>query len=221
MAKAKAKANKKETTLNTYILLDRSGSMSTRWSETLSSINEYVKALDKALSNKITVATFDSHNGFKFEVIRDNINAKKFKPVTEIDATPRGWTPLFDAIGSIVSRAEKDNNEKTILVVMTDGAENASSEVTKDQAKSALDRCRSKKWEVIFLGADFDAMQQGVSVGNSMDKTINMTAGNYGNTMRSMSAKACLYASGQADISFSAQDRDIAIGKKKAGDFQA
>lgn len=45
MKKTKTKA------LNTYILLDRSQSMTARWDETLGSINEYVKTLDKKLQS--------------------------------------------------------------------------------------------------------------------------------------------------------------------------
>lgn len=203
----------KKIRLNTYILLDRSGSMSGRWDETLSSINAYVKALDRKVINKVTVATFDTQNSFQFDVIRDNKDAGSFQPVTDKDAAPRGWTPLYDAIGRIVAKADEDADEKAIIVIMTDGAENASTELNKDQAKAALDRCRNKGWEVVFLGADFDAMTQGASVGNSLDKSLNMTAGNYTVTMRNMASKSTLYATADCAVAFSAADRVEATKK--------
>lgn len=149
--------------LNAYILLDRSGSMQPRWVEALSSINSYVEDLSKggSLSAKVTLATFDGQDGLQFDVIRDGVAAKKWEKMTDADATPRGMTPLFDALGRTVAMAEKANADKTVIVVMTDGEENHSREVTKQGAKAALDRCKAKGWQVVFLGAVFRCLRRG------------------------------------------------------------
>ena len=39
-----------------------------------------------------------------------------------------------------VPGAEADNPEKAVIVIMTDGLENSSKEITKEGAKAALDR---------------------------------------------------------------------------------
>lgn len=198
-------------TVNTYILLDRSGSMASRWDEAFSSINSYVNELSKSkVKSLVTVALFDDYNGLSFDVIRDKQTAKKWDKLTDKDGTPRGMTPLFDALGRIVSMAESDNNKKTVLVVMTDGHENASREITKEQAKSSLDRFEDKKWQVVFLGADFNAFGQSATVGVPVGKTLNMVAGNYGASMRGLATKTQCYASASTDISFSDKDRENA-----------
>jgi len=120
--------------------------MSSRWTEALSSVNAYATELGNA---KVTLATFDAQDGLQFDVIRNAVPSKKWETVTDKDATPRGMTPLFDAIGRIVSLAEKSNDDKTVIVVMTDGAENHSREVTKEGARSALDRCKGRNWQVL------------------------------------------------------------------------
>jgi len=196
-----------KSTLNEYILLDRSGSMSNRWGEALSSINAYVEDAKGKVKTKVTVATFDSQVDMIFDIIRDKQSAKKWEPLTDKDATPRGMTPLFDAIGKVVTLAEGQDHKQTVIVVMTDGAENSSREVSQEAAKAALDRCRAKGWQVVFLGADFDAVRQGATVGVTMDSAINMTAGNYGATMRGVRHKTMAYASGAGDVSFSDEDR--------------
>jgi hypothetical protein len=61
--------------LNAYILLDRSGSMSSRWSEALSSINAYVAELAKDAA-KVTLATFEGQDGLQFDVIRDDVHGQ-------------------------------------------------------------------------------------------------------------------------------------------------
>ena len=57
--------------MNVYMLLDRTGSMSSIWAETLSSINAYVEKLaNDKVDAKITLAMFDSNDGTQFDVIR-------------------------------------------------------------------------------------------------------------------------------------------------------
>lgn len=207
---------KKTEEVNIYLLLDRSQSMGPKWNETLGSVNCYVEELNKnKTSGKITIATFDKHDGVQFDIIRNAVTLKGYKPITTTDATPRGLTPLFDAIGRAVNLAEKANDNKTIMVIMTDGEENASVETTKEAAKAALDRCRAKGWQVVFLGADFDAFGQGASVGVQGDQVIAMAAGSYTDTMRGLGAKTMMYASANATMSFDANDRAEAMGKNK------
>jgi len=195
---------KKNTTVNAYILLDRSGSMSGRWDEALSSVNAYVGELKKA---KATLAVFDGMSGLKFDVLRDNVDSEKWEKVTEKEASPRGGTPLFDAIGRIVALADKEDHEKTVIVVMTDGGENESREITKAGATAAVERCKAKGWEVIFLGADFNAFGEAASVGLGMNKTLNMSAGLYGSSMRSLAEKTTAYATMGCAIDFDETDR--------------
>lgn len=215
MATKKKPAVKRKNEANDYILIDRSGSMSTKWSETLGAVNAYVAQLkkDKA-TGTVTVATFDKTDTTQFDVIRDGVTISKWKNITNEDATPRGYTPLFDAIGKIVAKAEKANAKKTVLVVVTDGEENASSETTREGAKVALERFKEKGWQVLFLGADFDAFAQAGSVGVGRGQTISATAANYSNTMTGMAMSRGMYASGSAAcMSFSDDDRAKAVKK--------
>jgi von Willebrand factor type A domain len=161
-----------------FILLDRSGSMQVLWTEALNSVNAYVKKLaDDKVDTGVTLATFDKDGEqFMFEVIRDRITPSTWKPVSAHDAAPRGMTPLNDAIGRIVALAKAGVNgteyDKLVLIVMTDGLENASREYTQAAAKALLDDCRAKYWQVIFLGADFDNAAQASSYGNMAAATL-------------------------------------------------
>ena len=147
--------------MNAYILLDRTGSMGPIWTEALGSVNAYVAQLakdeDPNDKTRITIACFDHQETLQFEILRRDVTAETFRPLTDADASPRGMTPLFDAIVRIAALAEKDAPEKAVLIVMTDGEENSSQEVTKQGAAAALDRIRTKGWQVVFLGANFDA----------------------------------------------------------------
>src|SRR5215831_2438641 len=125
-----------------FILLDRSGSMQSLWIEALNSVNGYVKKLaSDHVDTGVTLATFDKDGEeFKFEVIRDRIIPSTWRPVADQDATPRGMTPLNDAIGRIVALAKAGINgvqyDKVAIIIMTDGLENASREYSHAAAKA-------------------------------------------------------------------------------------
>lgn len=198
-----------------FILLDRSGSMGTLWTEALSSVNAYVKKLaEDNVDTGVTLATFDEHNGMQFNVIRDRITPTTWRPVSNTDAEPRGCTPLNDATGKIVTLAKAGNYDKVVIIIMTDGYENASKELTVEKAKALLEECRAKGWQVIFLGANFDNAHQAASYGNAAGQTISSTAANLAGTMRGMSAQRVNYSATGATMSFTDED------KKKAASNQ-
>ena len=202
--------------VSTYILVDRSGSMVGNWAETLGSINAYVEELgkDSVKDDKITVAVFDSGHGPVFEVIRDAVTHETWTILTDADAIPRGGTPLYDSFSKIATIMESADDEKSVLVVMTDGWENASVEITDPKDVQAIrERLENKGWEILFLGADFDAMKQAASFGVSSSKTLNMSAGNYTSAMLSNAGKSRAYATYDCSIDYSDEDRKIADGK--------
>lgn len=202
--------------LNVCILLDRSGSMSSRWVEALSSIDAYVEKLSTSdVSATVNLATFDTdENGACVELVRVGLTPKTWGKLSDDKSlTPRGGTPLYDAIGKIITFARKENNPKTVIVVLTDGQENSSREYNKTTAKDLIKDVEKNGWEVIFLGADFDVMTESAKIGGSFDKSMFMGRGNYEGAMGSLGAKTVLYATQNTTISFSDADRAEATKK--------
>jgi hypothetical protein len=201
--------------MHAYVLLDRSGSMQSLWVEALSSVNAYAKGLaDKSdghsVDSHITLAVFDGQEGLAFDVLRKRQPALHWEKVTDAEATPRGMTPLLDALGRIVALAETDNPDKAVIVVMTDGQENASREVTREGAKAALDRVKAKGWEVVFLGANFDNIADAGAVGVGGAQQMAMAPGTIGASMERMAMKSRAYAASAAPIQFDEADREVA-----------
>jgi hypothetical protein len=204
--------------MQAYILLDRSGSMQSLWVEALSSVNAFAKELANkkdgpAVDSHVTLAVFDSQETLRFDVLRRKQAALHWEPVTDKDATPRGMTPLLDAMARIIALAEADNPDKAVIVMMTDGAENASREVTRDGIKQALDRVKARGWEVIFLGANFDNISDAGSVGVGRGQQMAMSAGTMDASMARLAKKSRMYAYrkvGEAPIVFDEEDREVA-----------
>lgn len=187
--------------MNVYILLDRSGSMGTLWNEALGSINAYVAKLKK--KDMVYLAAFDD----AYEIVRE-CPADVWADVTNEDIQPRGMTALYDSCGKIMTQAEEDGAKKTILVVMTDGHENASKEYTQAAIKAKVKEFEDRKWEVIFLGANFDAVDS-VSGGIGLvgSKSMNIARGNLASGFDTLSTYTASYAATGASINFTPDDK--------------
>ncbi len=202
--------------IHSYILLDRTGSMEPIWTEALSSVNAYADGLatldgGPRVDADITLAAFDANDGFQFDVLRSGVDAERWRKVTNDEVNPRGMTPLYDAIGKIVTLAEKDRPEKAVIVIMTDGEENSSQEMTKASAKAALDRIRKRGWEVVFLGTEFSNFNDAEGVGQTSSRNMAVAKEQLNDSMRSLAQKSKDYASGAAPtVEFNAQDRAVA-----------
>ncbi len=192
-----------------FILLDRSGSMASLWSEALGSINSYVQKLaEDKVDTGVTLAAFDERAGkLDFQIIRDRIVPSTWLTVTNTEVAPRGNTPLNDAVGEIVTRAKAGKYDKVAIIIMTDGEENASKELSIQQAKSLLDDCRLKGWQVIFLGANFDNARQAGSYNNNVNATVSMSVGTMRATTSSLASKRAFYGVTGQSMAFTDEEK--------------
>jgi hypothetical protein len=212
-----------------FLLLDRSGSMGgTMWTEAINAINAYVQKLaDDDIDTGVTLVVFDSNN--PFEVIRDRITPKTWKPISNDEVSPRGGTPLNDATASLITLAEKGppwggQYDKVAIVIMTDGEENSSQEYDRkkggtEKIKAKLDGCRERGWAVTMLGAGFDNQQQAAHYGTATRSTVQTSAKNFGDTMTLMASKRGLYASAgasSATMDFSPDEQEALKSDTKA-----
>ena len=160
-------------------ILDRSGSMSGLESDTIGGFNAMIARQKNENSVCfVTTVLFDT----RFERIHDRLKIEDVPAMTERDYTPGGCTALLDAIGDTVrhiARIHKyarpeDVPEKTVVVITTDGLENASHHYTLKEIRQLIEHEREKYgWEFLFLGADIDAVEAAGSIGISSARTAN------------------------------------------------
>jgi len=201
--------------MKVYMLIDQSGSMATNWAETVGAVNSYVKKMtsDKPKKLRLNVAAFDADSGLNFTELRRDVKIKDWTDITNDDATPRGSTPLFDAIGKLCTWIDVDKPDRALIAIITDGHENSSREVSKDAAKAMLDKFREKKFDIVFIGADFDAFGQAATLGNARGQTLNMSPGNYAAASASLASRTTAYAASGAVMDWSDEDRKAASEK--------
>jgi hypothetical protein len=201
--------SKEQKGMEVFVLLDRTGSMSGLWEEAVTAVNAYVHELKvDGARDQITLAAFDAiEDGMHFDVLRDAVAIRDWKDVGPDEVWPRGCTPLLDALMRIITKAEEVGSEKTAIVVMTDGYENASREVTLADAKAALERVQARNWQVNFLGANFNNFAQAENLGVGRDVSLNYFAGQADNAMRSTARTHRSYRHSKGAVAYSEEDR--------------
>lgn len=178
---------------NIRVLIDRSGSMFSLWQQAVDGVNGYVKEIAHSSPDAIvSVAVFDSEEPYK--EIRTNQRANKFKDLTKVEIAPRGSTPLYDAAGTVLAKAEEDNVERTTVVIMTDGHENCSKEFTKEGIKRQVSRAMKKGWDVIFLGANFDVTTYANDFGIAKGDNLTFSARNFADAFAATATRSATYA---------------------------
>ena len=199
---------------NVYILLDRSGSMSTNWQETLGSINGYVEKLEDDVN--VYLAAFDSCGGEDYQVLRET-TSKEWRLITNEEVSARGSTPLYDAAAKIMNKMLSDNPQKAVLVVMTDGQENCSKEYRLDAVKAKLKEIEKKEWPAVFLGADFSQVVSYTTTtfGVSSSNAFNTTSAMRGTAMNMMAGKTSTYFTADLGTQASAESMQWSDEEKK------
>lgn len=165
----------------THLLLvaDCSGSMSNIAGDMNGGIRSLLKE-QAALDGKLLVDvwTFASTVGH---------GSKGVSPeeVTHPVIVPTGLTAMFDGIGTAVSDLgarfaalpEEERPGKVIVVVVTDGQENASQEWDAVTVKALVKgQEETYSWDFIFLGANIDSATVGDKFGVSKSSTLNYVA---------------------------------------------
>lgn len=163
-------------------VVDRSGSMGSIKGDAEGGLNAFLAEQKKLGNARLTLAEFDD----KYDLIHNNMDINLFE---SYELKPRGMTALYDAIGKTAASVKdiKVTGQK-IFVIVTDGAENSSVE-WRDKSKifEMITEMKNDGWEVMFIGADENAMREAKSLGVNdataftMDTNINGAA----NTMYS------------------------------------
>jgi Mg-chelatase subunit ChlD len=172
---------KKTKPLSVYVALDRSGSMGgERWTHAIDSINEYINGLKKEkIEGTVNVTAFDTNgNDVRLVELTEDQSIAYYEPLAHDVLNPSGMTPLFDAAANVMDRALENNAERTIVVIMTDGEENSSKEYNQNKIKEKVKLLEAKKWEVVFLGANFDVTRYTVDSGLATTKMRNVDFSN-------------------------------------------
>lgn len=167
------------------MVLDSSGSMESLKADTIGGFNSFLgDQEDQEGEATITLYDFNSN-------VEQVYQAQNIEEASRLDADtyrPSGQTALHDAIATAISDASdriksQDNDEKpdnVIIVVLTDGKENAS-ETPHDTVREQIEnRQEEHGWEFLFIGANQDAAMTAEDMGIDSDQALSMASSGEG-----------------------------------------
>lgn len=141
------------------IIVDESGSMCIIERQALMGLNETLETVQKMqqlhpeMEQRVTLITFDSsHRNFIF----DNVPASHTRLLGSADYHPGGATPLYDAIGTGISRvnAIAQEGDSVLVTIITDGEENCSREFNLAMVKTLIEKQKKQGWTFTLIGTD-------------------------------------------------------------------
>ncbi len=211
---------KKDLTEIVFIV-DRSYSMEKIRKDMIGGFNSFIKE-QKQVPNecKVSFYQFDDHVP-TVEKVYEQVAIANVTNLTHETFVPRGNTPLYDAVATVIRTVggrldkteESQRPEKVLVVCITDGEENSSTEWDSAQVKQMIEHQQEKfGWEFCYLGSNQDAWAVGAGLGIKAGSTLGYVASKGGTDAlwKSLSNKTAKYrASGAVrSVDFDEQDRE-------------
>ena len=158
----------KPSRIELVMILDKSGSMHGLEADTIGGFNAMIEKEKKlGIDVRVTTVLFND----KMDRLYEHRAIQSVRPLTERTYETGGTTALLDAVGDTILRMEQSGaadrqGTKVIVVIITDGMENASTEFTKAKVKELIsDRQEKAGWDFIYLGANIDAAEEADAIG--------------------------------------------------------
>ena len=200
----------KENLAELVFILDRSGSMASMVTVAIGGFNAFVEEQKKLPGEaKMTLVLFDH----EYNLMYNGKDLKEVEPLNDRTYAPRGTTALLDAVGRTVDDVgkrlhetpENERPSKVLVVILTDGLENASRDYKKARINEMITHQHDKYlWEFVFLAANQDAISEGTSLGINSNQIFNYSSlipCGATKAYNSINQAACAYRSkGKIDI---------------------
>jgi len=171
------------------VVLDRSGSMTAIQAE----MQTGLQALIDEQAKEPGMLTVDL---IQFDNVIESVCVMQDAKTVRVTLEPRGGTALYDALGMAINGFSKSIEElpeharpsKITLIAVTDGAENSSQEYDLLTVKNLIQKKQNEElWEMVFLGANQDAVLSGQHLGFREDASMTFDADGVGSTAHSSS----------------------------------
>lgn len=158
-----------EDTLDIIVIMDRSGSMNHKKADHEGGLKSFIAEQAKLHGDvRFTLIQFDDQDPCEVVCIRVPISNVK-----DITLTPRGGTPLLDAIGRATAYLQNETTNVNVLcMIVTDGAENCSTEWTKATVAERIKSLEAAGWTFLFLGANMDSVETARGMGMANSGTV-------------------------------------------------
>jgi len=149
-----------------------------------------------SVDSRVTLAVYDSQESLQFDTLRRKTACPPLGKRHRQGRLPAWDDPVAPCDGAHhLAPPEGDNPDKAVIVVMTDGQENASREVTREGVKAALDRVKAKGCRKSSSSAPISTTWRTLRpVGVGGGKQMAMSVGTMNESMSRPARKSRAYA---------------------------
>lgn len=186
-----------------HFVVDQSGSMSGSEASTIEGFNSQLNTLKKLKIENPNQEYLVSVTFFEDEVT-DIIRFAQIEEVQLLNREnykPNGLTALLDGIGKSIDQIQnnfsheiRDDKATVVMIILTDGGENASQFYThKLVAERIKELDTSGKWTFSFLGADLNALESTDRLNIRRENVVSFSKANYSHMMDQVSASISSY----------------------------
>lgn len=189
-----------------YIVLDASGSMSTKMNSMLAGLDTYIDTMKHAnLNAHLMMCTFEDGPIMlqRDEPLADWIPFSSWRPHINW-----GGTAFYDAINSVGRELRDLDPRKASIIFVTDGEEVDSKYTNADQAKAIITWMKSMGWQVTFFGCDFDNTAQAQALGLDPRQFIGVDKRLLKGAAKALGDKRVRYGQTGQDMHFSDDEKN-------------
>ena len=200
-----------------FVLLDESGSMDPRRNSVVGGFNEFIQKQRRLNPHGCHVSLFTFNEEVREVYFRRPLD--QVPQLTVDDYRPDCMTALRDAMGHVLERIEQEREETStvLLIVMTDGEENASTTISPLQLKRKLEDFRG---EVTYMGSNQDAILNGRGFGAAAEASLNYRDENLLDAMDSLGNAIGRVRRGESQtIRYTRRERERSSGGTATGTF--
>lgn len=159
----------KDNFIHVAFIIDESGSMYSSTNDVVGGFNQMIEEQKKENDGQCSISLFTFNNRVKEVYLGKDVN-----DINGINYSPNGCTAMNDGIGSAIDKIgqwlnnmdDAERPSKNIIVIMTDGEENASQEYSLEKVKEMIKHQENKyNWTFIYMGTDLTNLKDANSLG--------------------------------------------------------
>jgi hypothetical protein len=161
------------TSTHLIVIVDRSGSMSSIRNDMIGGLETFLDA-QRAIPGALTV------DWVQFDNVAEFVHRGANVADVTVTLEPRGGTALYDAIGLALNdftarydaMAVEARPANVQVVIVTDGAENSSTEYSTETVRGLIVTNTARGFEFVYLGANQDAVLVAREMGIRADSSM-------------------------------------------------
>ena len=184
----------KENFIHVCFVIDKSGSMYASKEDVIGGFQKVIDEQKATQTGQCSVSLFTFNGAVKEEYLG--------RDVSEIsgllDYSPDGMTAMNDGIGTAIDRVgewlrdmpEHERPEQNLIVIMTDGQENASHKYTLSRVQEMIKHQTDKySWRFMYIGTDITTTKDADTLGITMNAYSSRS--NYSKSYDMINSSVC------------------------------